>query len=146
MKIDYKQLAFILDIKPVEALEKIIYVNCKIKGTMTPRSCDTVKEYLFDKQKKNSVRNHWPESLEVDLLAEHLNLPTLQQSIDDIKNNYLARPGTKRWILCDYPEKELKIKLKEKVRIPAVPQTMLKPEDVETMQTEWNKRYGITFS
>jgi hypothetical protein len=146
MKIDYKQLAFILDIKPVEALEKIIYVDCKIKGTITPRSCDTVKEYLFDKQKKKSVRNHWPESLEVSLLAEHLNLPTLQQSIDDIKNNYLVRPGTKRWILCDFPEKELKTKLKEKVRIPAVLQTMLKPEDVDTIQTEWNKRYGITFS
>jgi hypothetical protein len=145
MKIDYKQLAFILDIKPVEALEKIIYVDCKIKGTITPRTCDTVKEYLFDKQKSKSVRNKTPESLEVALLEQHLNLPTLSQAIQDIKNNYLVRPASKKWILFDYPEKELKTKLATQVKIPSVLASLLKDEDVNFIEKEWHRRYGITF-
>lgn len=145
MKIDYKQLAFILDIKPVEALEKILYVWSKASGKDLPASQDTVREYLFVKQKKKSVRNDLPESLDVGLLAVHLNLPTLQQSVEDIQNNYLKRPGTKRWILLDFPEKELRTKLKHQIRIPVVLESMLKPEDIATIQSEWNKRYGITF-
>lgn len=144
MKINYKQLAFILDIKPVEALEKILYVHSKVTGKSLPARQDTVREYLFIKQKKKSVRNDLPESFDVGLLSLHLNLPTLQQSVEDIQNNYLVRPATKRWILCDFPEKELKTKLKEKVRIPPVLESMLKTEDIATIQSEWNKRYGIT--
>lgn len=143
MTLNYKQLAFILDITPVEALEKILYVWSKVFDKERPASCDTVKEYLYDKQKKKSVRNSLPESLDIGLLSVHLNLPTLQASVEDIHNNYLARPATKRWILCDFPEKELKTKLKDKVKIPPVLASLLKPEDVELIENEWAKRYGI---
>lgn len=141
--LSYRQLAFILDIKPVEALEKILYVWSKVYNKEKPFSCDTVKEYLFDKHKNKSVRNDLPESLDIGLLAVHLNLPTLQSSVEDIHNNYLSRPATKRWILCDFPEKELKTKLKDKVKIPPVLVSLLKSEDVKTIENEWAKRYGI---
>lgn len=145
MKIDYKQLAFILDIKPVEALEKIIYVDCKIKGTITPRSCDTVKEYLFDKQKSKSVRNSTPESLDVALLEEHLNLPTLSQAIQDIQNNYLIRPASKKWILCDYPEKQLMLCHKgdkpSRIPFPKALESLLPVVIVDTIKKEWAKRF-----
>lgn len=142
----YKQLAFILDIKPVEALEKIIAVHCKTKCVAIPTKCDTVTQYLFDHNEdgKNIGRNKIPDSLDVGLLAVHLNLPTLQQSVEDIKNNFLKRPSTKKWILCDYPEKELLTKERHKVKIPPVLASMLTDDDLNTIKNEWRVRHKIS--
>lgn len=135
--ITYKQLAFILDIKPVEALEKIIIANCHVKNIEQPVKGYRVSDYLY---KGSDI----PAEYDVRLLAEHLNLPDLESAMIDIRENYLKRQGTKRYILCDYPEKELKTKLKADIKIPSVLASLLKPEDVETIQSEWFKRYGIT--
>lgn len=143
MNLNYKQLAFILDIEPVEALEKILYVHSKVSGKELPTSMKTVKEYLFIKQAKKSVRNDLPEALDVGLLALHLNLPTLQQAVEDIQKNYLTRAATKRYILLDFPEKELRLKLKHQIKVPPVLASLLKSEDVEFIENEWAKRYGI---
>jgi hypothetical protein len=136
MKLSYKQLAFILDIEPIEALKKIIYVHCKVRGIALPYSQEKVKDYLYP----GSVL---PDELDVGLLALHLNLPTLQQSVEDIKNNFLKRPATKKWILCDYPEKELKTKEKHKVKIPPVLVSLLNKEDLNTISKEWSRRFSI---
>lgn len=40
MKLDYKQLAFILNIEPKEALEKILYVHSKVTGKDLPAHQD----------------------------------------------------------------------------------------------------------
>lgn len=116
MNINYKQLAFILDIKPIEALEKIIAVNCKVKGISVPTRQTKVTHYIID--------GH-PQEYDCGLLAVHLNLPTLQQSVEDIRNNFLKRPATKKWILCDYPEKQLQTKPPHKVKVPSVLASML---------------------
>lgn len=142
-KLNYKQLAFILDIEPVKALEKILYTHSKVTGKNFLASCDTVKEYLFFEQGKKKVRNDLPESYDIGLLCVHLNLPTLQQSVDDIQNNFLKRPATKRWILCDFPEKELRTKPKKKIKIPDTLASFLKEEDLNIIHDEWKKRYGI---
>lgn len=136
MTINYKQLAFILDIKPVEALEKIISVHCKVTNRAVPARCQTVKEYL---------KNNWTESLDVGLLALHLNLPTLQASVVDISRNYLVRPATKKWILCDYPEKQLKLCSDNdrpfRIPFPKALESLLPVETSETIREEWRKRF-----
>lgn len=143
VKLDYKQLAFILGIEPKEALEKILYVHSKVTGKDPPPRQESVKDYLFIEQKKKKVRTNLPESYDVGLLAVHLNLPTLQSSVEDIHNNYLKRAATKRYILLDFPEKELRIKLKHQIKVPPVLASLLSLEDVETIENEWARRYGI---
>jgi len=136
--INYKQLAFILDIEPIEAARKIIFVHCKIYGLGVPAKSNLIRDYYF----KGS---EWPTELPVETLSKYLNLPDLPLAVEDIRENYLKRQASKKWILLDYPEKELKTKLKTQVKIPVVLASLLKPEDVETIKTEWNKRHGITF-
>lgn len=143
MNINYKQLAFILDIEPVKALEKILYTNSKVTGKNFLASCGTVKQYLFTDQGKKKVRNNLPESYDIGLLAIHLNIPLLQQAVDDIRNNFLKRPFTKRWILCDFPEKELRTKDKTKIKIPDTLASLIREEDIKIIHDEWKKRYGI---
>lgn len=148
MNLNYKQLAFILNIEPVEALEKVLYCWAKSTGKSLPGRRDSVREYLFTKtivkNKEKNVRNELPEALEIELLSKYLNLPDLQFAVDDIRENYLKRQASKKWILLDYPEKELRTKLKDKINIPPVLASLLKEEDVEFIAKEWSKRYGIT--
>lgn len=145
MKLNYKELAFILDIKPIEALEKILYVHCKVTGKAVPAACDTVKEYLFEKSKNKSFRNNLPESLDVGLLALHLNIPSLQNAVEDIQKNYLNRPATKKYILCDYPEKQIKkcTDADKPIRIPfpSALESLMTIEIVEMIKEEWRKRF-----
>lgn len=136
MNLTYKQLAFILDIESIEAVRKIIFIHCKVKGIEAPLKSGYIKDYYWED-------SPWPMELGIELLAQHLNLPELQRAVDDIRENYMKRPPTKKYILCDYPEKELKLKLKDKVKIPPVLASLLKPEDVELIENEWAKRYGI---
>lgn len=135
MKLTYKQLAFILDIKPIEALEKMIAVHCKVKNCSTPRPADKVKVY---------INEGYPQEMDCGLLAVHLGIPSLQQSVEDIKNNFLKRPATKKWILCDYPEKQLQTKPAHKVKVPPVLASMLSQKDVEFIREQWRVRHKIT--
>jgi hypothetical protein len=134
----YKQLAFILDIEPIEAARKIIFVHCKLKGLSHPIKSNLIRDYYY----KDST---WPKEMGIAELSTHLNLPDLQMAVDDIRNNYLTRQASKKYILCDYPEKELKTKLVTQVKLPPVLTSLLKDEDVNFIESEWNRRYGITF-
>lgn len=145
--LNYKQLAFVLDIPPIKALEKIISIHCTMKNIDKPRRCEKVNEYLFDFAMKNGekikVRNNMPEVMDIETLSEKLNLPTLQASVDDICANYLNRPATKKWILCDYPEKQLVNKTKNQIKIPEALRSMLPTEQINEIQKVWNQRFGI---
>lgn len=135
--INYKQLAFILDIEPIEAARKIIYCHCKAFGLGVPAKYNLIRDYYF----KGS---EWPTELPVETLSKHLNLPDLQLAVVDIRENYLKRQASKKWILMDYPEKELKTKLKDKIKVPPVLASLLKAEDVQFIESEWKRRFGIT--
>lgn len=136
MKINYKQLAFILDIEAIEALQKIIAVHCKVSGKVPPRAGERAKVYIQD---------GWPESLDIGLLALHLNLPTLQAMVEDIQNNYLNRPAMKKWILCDYPEKQLKLCSNNdrpfRIPFPKALESLLPVQTADTIREEWKKRF-----
>lgn len=129
------QLAFILDIKVESARAKMCVAWCKHKDIVN-------KAWVND---KNKVIDDYPDLMDISILSEHLNLPTLQDSVNDITENYLKRPGSKKWILCDYPEKEIK-KIqdsgsKRKVSIPKALKSLLPNDQQEIILKEWNKRY-----
>lgn len=136
MKINYKQLAFILDIDPIDALKKIIFVHCKLTNKQIPRSSNLIRDYVF----KDSS---WPSEMELCQLADHGNMPYLPMMVEQIQNKYLKNPASKKYILCDFPEKELTTKPKNKIKIPVALASLLKEDDVNFIKSEWNKRYGI---
>lgn len=145
--INYKQLAFVLDIKPIEALEKILSIHCKLNGIQTPPPAEKVSEYLHDLNLKGKkVRNKLPEIMEIEILSEHLGLPALNMAITDIRENYLKRPATKKYILCDLPEKLIQNTTKsgKKVTTLTLPtdlKSLLLPSIVEEIATEWRARF-----
>lgn len=145
--LNYKQLAFVLSIPPIKALEKIIAAHCKMKGVDLPYPQEKAVNYLFDfvvkDGKKVKVRNSTPDTLSVDDLALHLGIPTLKESIEDIQKNYLNRPASKKYILSDYPEKQLINKTKKQVKLPPALKSMLPSAVISEIHNQWNIRYGI---
>lgn len=139
-----QQLAFILDIKKEDARAKMCNAWCKAHGIEKTDSWKV--EVKAERDGKGKVKDDYPFAMPVDMLSNHLNLPTLQQMIDDIVNNYLTRPATKKYILCDYPEK-LVLKAKEdgvkpKAVIPPALRSMLPIETQRTILDEWMRRYA----
>lgn len=133
-----QQLAFILDIKKEDARFKMVNAWCKAKGV--PNNLERKHDGKLDKE-----TDKYPEAMPIDLLAWQLNLPTLQDSVDDIVNNYLIRPASKKYILCDLPEK-LILKAKEdghkpKMAIPPALRSMLPTKTVEIIFAEWKLRF-----
>lgn len=106
-------------------------------------------------QKRNHCRAYWvlgklvgddyPLAMPVEMLAKELNLPTLQDSVNDIMNNYLNRPASKKWILCDYPEKKLKAQKEAgkalTLSIPSALGSFLPKPIRETIGKEREKRF-----
>jgi len=129
------QLAFILDIKAEDARLKMTHAWCKIHA---------IKNDAF-LNLKDKVEDPYPAAMEISVLAEGLNLPNLQAMVDDIHNNYLVRPATKKWILCDYPEKEIKSMLvKGKGKALALPKalhSLLSAKTIAEVKREWTERY-----
>lgn len=119
-----QQLAFILDIKKEDARAKMCNAWEKDKGIEKVKTITgpALKGAELDPVKKK-IKDDYPLAMPVKMLSEQLNLPSLQSMVDDIVNNYLIRPASKKYILCDYPEK-LVLKAKEegkkpKAKIPA---------------------------
>src|ERR1700749_543068 len=97
------QFAFILDMKQEDARAMMCRAWAKAKGIQNAAAWERTRAGS-DTYK---IVDPYPRVMEISMLAENLNLPTLQQSCDDIENNYLKRPGSHKWILCDYPEKKI---------------------------------------
>lgn len=130
------QLAFILDIKSQDARAKMCFAWCRDKRIEN-------KAYYDENEK---LIDEYPEVMSIDLLSFHLSIPTLQQSVDDIRENYLNRPASKKWILCDYPEKEIEKGTKAgkpviKLNIPKALRSLIKPDVQKKIKSEWMERY-----
>jgi hypothetical protein len=133
--INSKQLAYILDIKKEDARAKMCIAYSKANNVAN----DAVRD------KKGKIVDSFPLAMETEMLARELNIPTLQQAIEDIRDNYLKRPAYKKWILCDYPEKQLK-RCEEsgkplKIPFPSGLRSLLSDSDVNTIKGEWRDRY-----
>lgn len=132
MVLNYKQLAFILDVKPIQALEKIIYSYCKENDKVIPSRRKSVIDYKLD----------YPTELDLLVIQKHTGIP-LAAAIMDIQENYLKRHSSKKFILCDYPEKEMLTNQKDEIKLPTALASLLHPDTIATIKAEWKKRYGI---
>src|SRR6187401_1308692 len=92
-----QQLAFILDIKVQEARAKLCHAWCKFHGIEN-------KAYFNE---NNKIVDDYPTSIPIGMISQTLCIDNLQDVVDDIQRNFLTRPATRKWILCDYPEKEM---------------------------------------
>lgn len=132
-----QQFAFILGIKKQDARAKMCFAHCSSKN-------ETCKAF-FDEDGKLQGHEQYPEALAISLLSERCNLPDLQTAVNDIKDNYLTRPASKKFILCDYPEKQIERMAengeKKRIRIPAALKSMLPLSTVRTIDDEWRKRF-----
>ena len=124
-----QQLAFLLDIKKEEARAKMCHAWCKFHGIEN-------KAYLTD---KNKIFDDYPKSMPIGIISQSLCIDNLAMMVEDIHNNYLNRAATKKWILCDYPENE--VRLCKTLAIPAALKSMLPDHTIETIKEEWRKRF-----
>lgn len=102
-----QQLAFLLDIKKEDARARMC--NAWEKANNIPKSrigeLKVKRQYVSKTSDKVKLIDPYPNDMSIEILASGLNLPTLQQMVDDIEQNYLKRSASKKWILCDYPER-----------------------------------------
>lgn len=117
--------------------ELLIAVYCKLHNRNVPRPEEKIKDYL--------KHTNFPTEMEIPILSEHLGIPTLQDAVNDIANNYLVRPASKKWILCDYPEKQIKTCLDAdkpaRIPFPKALESLLPAAIADTIRKEWTKRF-----
>lgn len=136
------QFAFVLDVTKDEARAKMCVAWSKAKGITNSATWE--KKDIYSKEK---LVDPYPQAMEIAMLAEHLNIPTLIDSCNDIEQNYLKRPGSRKWILCDYPEKSIKKAADSgknaSLRIPKALESMLPTGIKIQILDEWRARYPL---
>lgn len=93
---------------------------------------------------KGRVTDPYPEAMEISMIAKNTEHSQLQFAVDDIYFNYLKRPASRKYILCDYPEKEIAKILEGKKKSITMPKGLkdILPDDTQqTIREEWMKRY-----
>jgi hypothetical protein len=133
--INSKQLAYILDIKKEDARAKMCVAWSNSNGITN----------TAERDKKGKIIDSFPLAMETEMLAKELNIPNLMQAIEDIRENYMKRPAYRKYILCDYPEKQIK-KCEEsgkplRITFPAGLRALLSDSDVNAIKGEWRDRY-----
>lgn len=130
-----KQVAFLLEIQVEDARAKMCVAWAEDKGIINKASWN----------EKDKIVDDYPAAMPVEILAKSFNIPNLQKLVDDVEMNYLKRPATRKWILSDYPEKELekmdRLGVGKRVNIPAALRSMLPTEQVQLIKEEWRKRF-----
>lgn len=145
-----QQLAFILDIKKADARLMMCNAWTRSKGIEKEDFQGTAIKGVT--RKKTKIEDSYPNAMPIEMLSVELNLPNLQQVCDDIENNYLVRSATKRYILWDYPEKEI-AKFEREVKpkpwhlnIPPALNSMLKESDREIILKHWKEKHELNLT
>jgi hypothetical protein len=137
-----QQLAFILDIKKEDARARMCNAWCKAHG-IEKTGFKKTQIAKTDRTKGKKVVDPYPHDMSIGMLAEQLNLPTLQSMVDDIRDNYLNRPATRRYILQLYPEKKILSGEADgktypiPVDLPPALKSMLPTETIKTIYNAW---------
>lgn len=143
--INKTQLAFVLDIKIEDARAKMVAAYCKSKGIEPTETKQGPALTGAVRNVKGKIEDKYPQVMEIDMIARYGNLPDLPWACDDIENNYLRRPGSKRWILADYPEKQMTKQKAEgkpfRLKLPPGVASMVKTSDQRLIEEEWRRRY-----
>lgn len=133
-----QQLAFILDIKKDDARAKML-TAWEAEGNKIKCSWVTTKSGT---RKLNEEIDH-PEALEIEMLARRLNIPTLQEMVNDIESNYTKRPAARKYILQDYPEKKIQNNNAPnfKLKLPAGLRGLISADSRKEIYTAWKDRF-----
>lgn len=96
------------------------------------------------------VEDEFPIAMPIEMLSKELCLPDLQMACDDIEKNYLERKATRRWIMWDYPEKQIAAQERSgktppyRCNIPPALKSML-PESVqEVVLKHWREAHKLS--
>lgn len=142
------QLAFILDIKKEDARARMCHAWAKHKGY-------PMEGFFQEKipgaqwSARNKVETDYPDTMLIDVLSKHLNIPELQAMVDDIERNYINRPGTRKYILSDYPEKLITKAQNDgkappyKIDLPVALRGILPTELQQKIKQEWLIRFNL---
>jgi hypothetical protein len=130
-----KQLAFLLEISNEDARAKMCVAWCE----------ENEIENIAKWNNKNKIIDNYPFNMPIELLAKRLNIPNLQVLVEDIKNNYLVRSATKKYILNDFPEKHIakcnKSGYIKRINLPAGLKSLLNNETIIEIKSYWTKHY-----
>lgn len=129
-----RQLAFVLKIKQTEAQDKMVYAYAKHMGLYNSKDCEVPSD--FD----------CPDSISIEILSKHLNLPDLQDAVNDVHNNFFARSVSKGWIM-EYPQKILDEKTSKGepcylIRLPAAIRSLVRDDVQQEIIRAWSARYS----
>ena len=94
--INAQQLAFLLQIKKQDARAKMCAAWASSKGI----------ENTAYYNEEGKLIDDFPNAMPVDMLEAEINA-NLVMAVSDIESNYLTRAASKKWILCDFPEKQI---------------------------------------
>lgn len=131
-----RQLAFVLKIKQTEAEDKMLYAFAKHKGVYDPDGYPPIPDD-FD----------CPDQIKIELLTKYLNLPDLQESVNDIHNNFFTRSTTKGWIM-EYPQKVIDAKTEKGepcyiIHLPPAMRSLVREDIQEEIIKAWENRYHV---
>lgn len=147
-----KQLAYLLDIKIEDARAKMCAAWEKENGIQ--RFADNTQVVAngeiigATRNTKNKIQDNYPDKMEIDVLSRNLNMPDLQLIADDVQNNYLTRAATKKFILDDFPRKEI-AKAKQagkfaRLTIPSGLRSIIRDDIAEEIKAQWKVRFPKT--
>lgn len=143
--INKNQLAFVLDIKVEDARAKMCAAWCKAKGIEPEQTIAGPRTAKASRDEKKKIKDPYPLVMEVAMIAEFANLPDLAFACNDIENNYLKRPASRKYILADYPDKVMAKQRSEgkpfNLKLPPALVAMINLADQRTIDQEWRKRY-----
>lgn len=128
-----QQLAFLLDIKAEDARAKMCVAYCKFKGIKNEA----------EENDKGKIIDKYPINISIEILSQYLDLPTLQSMVNDVESNYLSRPASKKWILCDFPETTIRLAEQSgkdypiKISLPLALRSMLPKETLTKVYASW---------
>lgn len=135
-----QQLAFLLDIKKEDARAMMCNAWAKHKGMEKIDDVIGGVAVAVPRAKRNKltkkVEDDFPLAMPIDMLSKELIMPDLQMACDDIEKNYLERKATRRYIMWDYPEKQIAAQERAgklppfKCNLPPALKSML-PDDVQ---------------
>jgi len=133
------QFAFILKDTQINARKKMIYAWCTEKGLPVP----DIDPNADEKEEMKRIDKGYPDWINVDILSRQLNMPDLQQAVDDIRNNYMKRSTTRQWIV-ELPQDRMNKsgEIPPRIKIPETLKSLLSDEVINEIINVWKKRYG----
>lgn len=125
MRLTHIEVAYFLDIKQEEAIKKIIRI--------------TEKNPVIAKAHLNMTKKITVDSDEFDVEYG----TSLTFAANDLVNNCLKRSAFKKFLMHDWPLKQLNTESpKKKIQLPVPFRRLIKPQDKEEIKRYWEQNFS----